>query len=185
MRIHVIGIGNVLMQDDGVGPHVVRVLQAGWAFPENVTVTDLGTPGLDLVPHVADVDALVAVDAARTSAAPGTVLTWRGEDLLRRPAEPRLGPHDPGLEATLRALEFAGRAPHSVLLVGVVPARVEEGLGLTREVRTAVPDAIDTVLAELERLDAAARPQEQPAVPDLWWERPPAWGGSGHSADRA
>ena len=53
MRVRVVGLGNVLMQDDGVGPHVARVLEAGWTVPENVRVLDLGTPGLDLVPHLA------------------------------------------------------------------------------------------------------------------------------------
>jgi len=171
MRVRVVGLGNVLMQDDGVGPHVARVLQAGWTVPENVQVLDLGTPGLDLVPHLADIDALIVLDAARAKAPPGTVLTWRGDDLCRRPAAPRLGPHDPGLEDTLRALDFAGRAPRSVLLVGVVPATVESGVGITADVRSAVPDAVDVVLTELDRLGAPAQPRERPEAPDLWWEQ--------------
>jgi hydrogenase maturation protease len=69
-RIGVIGIGNVLMGDDAFGPHVIRVLQAGYAFAPGVDVQDMGTPGLDLTAYLAGLDALVLVDTVKSAGAP-------------------------------------------------------------------------------------------------------------------
>lgn len=170
MDIRVIGLGNVLMADDGFGPYVVQALEAGYQFPPGVTVTDVGTPGLDLTPYLMHADTLIVVDTVRSDEAPGTVRTWRKGAILRRAPQPRLGPHDPGLEATLLALDFDGSGPDEVLLVGVVPDRTVPSPGLTDPVRAAVPAAVREVLRELERLGAAAIPRVEVRPVRVWWE---------------
>src|SRR5215471_15748369 len=75
------GIGSVLLGDDGVGPYVVRLLEANYCFDESVTVVDLGTPGLDLVAHLSGVDAVVLVDSVKNDAAPGSITLYRREDI--------------------------------------------------------------------------------------------------------
>jgi len=175
-RVGVIGLGNVLMGDDAFGPWVVETLLAGHAFPEDVSVLDLGTPGLDLLPHVTDVEALVLVDTVRTDAPPGAIRLYRREDLLRHAPQPRLSPHDPGVKEALLTAEFEGRGPREVLLVGAVPADTSMGVRLSPPLREAVPVAVDAVLAELRRLGRGAVPRDLPGRPDIWWEAEPARG---------
>lgn len=171
MDIRVIGLGNVLMADDGFGPFVVHALHQWYEFPPEVSVIDVGTPGLDLTPYVMHADKLIVVDTVRSAGAPGTVKLYRLEDILRHAPQPRLGPHDPGLKETLLALQFDGSAPDEVLLVGAVPGVTEASPYLTCDVRAAVPRAVSEVLGELVRLGMTPTPRTgvAPVVP--WWEK--------------
>jgi hydrogenase maturation protease len=176
-RVGVIGLGNVLMGDDAFGPWVVQVLLAEYAFPDDVSVQDLGTPGLDLTPYVTDLEALVLVDAVRSKAAPGTVRLYRRDDLLKHAPQTRLSPHDPGVKEALLTAEFAGRGPREVLLVGAVPETTAMGVRLSPALRAAVPRAAAEVLRELERVGSPAVPRNVALPPDIWWEAEPASAG--------
>lgn len=171
-RIAVLGLGNVLMGDDALGPWVLHALQRDWEFPVDVTVQDLGTPGLDLLPFVLDVDRLILVDTVKAPATPGTIRLFRRDEILAKPPQPRVSPHDPGLKEALLTAEFSGRAPAEVLLVGVVPKTVEQGVGLSDPVREAVGAAAAEVLRELERLGAPAKRRAVPLDAPAWWEQP-------------
>jgi hydrogenase maturation protease len=171
-RIGVLGLGNVLMGDDALGPFVIATLQARYRFDERVRVEDLGTPGLDLRPHLAELEAVILIDTVRAEGRPGELRCYRREEILRHPPPQRIGPHDPGVKETLLALEFAGTGPSEVLLVGVIPERVQQQERLTPVLREAVSAVIEEVLDELARLGAAARARDEPLEPDLWWERP-------------
>lgn len=175
-RVAVLGLGNVLMGDDGLGPTVVRRLLAGCEFGAGVSVLDIGTPGLDLTPYILGLDALIIVDTVRADAPPGSVRLYRKDDLLTTPPQPRLSPHDPGLKEALLLLELDGNAPVEVLLVGVVPERSEMGTELSRPVGEAVARAEAEVLRELERLGVPAVPRVPPGDPDLWWASAPGSG---------
>jgi hydrogenase maturation protease len=76
-HIHIGGVGNVLLGDDGIGPYVARTLEARYEFGDNVHVADLGTPGLDLIAHVSGMDALILVDAVKSGEPAGTVTCYR------------------------------------------------------------------------------------------------------------
>jgi hydrogenase maturation protease len=168
--VGVLGLGNVLMGDDAFGPWVVQTLLAQYEFPDGVSVEDLGTPGLDLMPYVADVEALVLVDTVRSDAAPGTLRLYRRDDILEHPPQTRLSPHDPGVKEALLTAEFAGGGPREVLLVGAVPADTAMGVRMSPPLREAVPLAVAEVLRELERLGQRATPRVAPLSPDIWWE---------------
>jgi hydrogenase maturation protease len=174
VRVGVIGLGNVLMGDDAFGPWVVQALLAGHEFPDGVAVQDLGTPGLDLLPYLTDLEALVLVDTVRADAAPGSLRLYRRDDLLRHAPPPRLSPHDPGVKEALLTADFEGRGPREVLLVGAVPAQTAMGVRLSPTLRDAVPLAAAEVLRELERLGCPASPRAAPRQPDIWWEAEPA-----------
>jgi hydrogenase maturation protease len=175
-RIGVIGLGNVLMGDDAFGPWVVQTLLAENDFPDGVAVEDLGTPGLDLIPWVTDLEALILVDTVRSDLAPGTLRLYRRDDILKHPPQPRLSPHDPALKEALLTAEFAGRGPREVLLVGAVPETTAMGVSLSPALRTAVPAAAEEVLKELARLDRPATRRSVPLRPDTWWADPASRG---------
>jgi hydrogenase maturation protease len=172
-RTAVLGLGNVLMGDDGFGPYLARALEAEWEFPPDAAVHDLGTPGLDLAPWLAGVDLVVVLDAVAASGAPGDVRTYSRHDLFRRAPSPRLGPHDPGLREALLSAELAGIAPRELLVVGVVPQRVAPGPGLSDVVRAAVPAAVETVVRLLGERGCRLERRRAPLCFDPWWEAPP------------
>jgi hydrogenase maturation protease len=172
-RVAVIGLGNVLMGDDAFGPWVVQTLLAAYEFPEDVAVQDLGTPGLDLMPYVTDLEALVLVDTVRADATPGTLRLYRRNDILEHPPQTRLSPHDPGVKEALLTAEFAGRGPGEVLLVGAVPESTAMGVRLSPALRETVPTAAAEVLKEIERLGRRAELRSAPRPPDIWWEEEP------------
>jgi len=169
-RIGVIGLGNVLMGDDAFGPWVVQTLLAEYEFPPGVSVEDLGTPGLDLLPYITDLESLVLVDTVRAGGAPGAVRLYRRDDLLKHPPQTRLSPHDPGVKEALLTAEFEGRGPREVLLVGAVPESTAMGVRMSPALRAAVPLAAAEVLKELERRGGHPSRREAPRPPDIWWE---------------
>jgi hypothetical protein len=87
----------------------------------------------------------------------------------------RVSPHDPGVKETVLTLEFAGRAPHTLSLIGAVPARMAMGTALSPPLRDAVPGAVDAIVAALERLHIGVQPRVGPALArdphSPWWQQ--------------
>lgn len=170
-RVRVLGLGNVLMGDDALGPWVIEELLAGWEFPRGVSVIDLGTPGLDLIPYLAEADTIFLVDTVKSDAPPGTIRIYSRDQILSRPPDPRLSPHDPGVVDALFSLSFAGGGPRDVVLIGVVPDVVAKGIGLTPGVQDAVGRAAAEIVKRLSQLGFAPwRKAVPPTLP--WWEKP-------------
>jgi hydrogenase maturation protease len=169
-RVAVLGIGNVLTGDDAFGPFVAHTIEARYEMPFGVEVRDIGTPGLDLVPHLAGMDCVIVVDTVKSHAEPGSIRCYRTAELKARGPSARTNPHQPTLADTLFFLEIQDLAPREVLLVGVVPERYDTGAPLSARVRAAVPEAISLVVRELERLGYPPLPREAPLCPDIWWE---------------
>jgi hydrogenase maturation protease len=170
--VAVLGLGNVLMGDDALGPTVVKVLEGGYEFGPQVSVQELGTPGLDLLPYLSGVGVLIVVDTVKGSGAPGEVRLYRRDDILKHAPDPRLSPHDPGLGDALLTLQLSGGGPDDVLLVGIIPTEVKTGVGLSDAAKAAVPRAVAAVVDALTRRGFPPRPRRAPQPPDLWWERP-------------
>jgi hydrogenase maturation protease len=171
MNIRVIGLGNVLMSDDGFGPYVVRVLDALYEFPQHVQVIDAGSPGLDLTPLLIDADVLVIVDAVTADGSPGDLHQFRLTDVLQGSPLARLSAYDPAVKETLLNVAAAGMGPKHVLLLGVVPEWIATGVHLSPAVRAAISPVIGLIVSELERHGVRPLPRRVPRQPDTWWER--------------
>lgn len=173
--VRVLGLGNVLMGDDALGPWVIHHLEATYAFPPEVEVVDVGTPGLDLVPYLAGPCGIVLVDAVHAKgAAPGTIRVYDRDALVKFAPQPRLSPHDPGVTEAILAVEMAGEAPAYVTLVGVVPGQVATGVGMTPAVQDAVARAAEAVVVELlaRGFEVRRHAPDLQSVPLPWWEVP-------------
>lgn len=147
MATTVLGIGNPLLGDEGVGLAILDALAA--RAPEGVELIDGGTSGLFLLPLVERADELLVLDAVVSGAAPGTVVVLEGGQLPRL-LRSRLSPHQLGLLDVLAAARLCGREPTRCTVVGVEPASVEVRWGLSEPVAAAVPDAANTAWAVLE-----------------------------------
>jgi hydrogenase maturation protease len=170
VRIGVFGVGNVLLGDDGAGPSVIHWLESHYEFPGNVEVEDLGTPGLELLAHVAGHDVVIFVDAVAEDAAPGTVRVYDRDAIIDAQPVLRIGPHDPALGDTLQALEFASQGPQLAMLVGIVASSLTSGVGLCREVRNALPEAARVVITELEKLGVNVSDRLNTTETPWWWQ---------------
>jgi len=169
--IHVLGLGNVLMGDDGFGPAVVQAFQAEYVVGPDVSVIDLGTPGLDLTPWLADVDRVIMVDTVKSDLPPGTLRVFDEAGVLRRPPSVRVGPHDPGVKEALLMLEFAGRAPRELALIGVAPERTEMAVQLSPALQQALPLAVEAIAALLARFGEEPTRLTPPVAAEPWWTR--------------
>ncbi len=173
--VRVLGLGNVLMGDDALGPWVIHRLESLYEFPSTVSVIDVGTPGLDLVPYVAGPCGIVLVDTVSAKdAAPGAIRLYDRDALVKHAPKPRLSPHDPGVTEAILAVEMAGEPPAYVTLVGVVPEQVATGVGMTAGVQDAVARAAEAVVVELlaRGFDVRRRNTDTSSVPLPWWETP-------------
>ncbi len=146
MRTAIVGVGNILMRDDGVGVHVAReLLEAD--LPGDVEVTDAGTSA-DAAFSLESSDRVIVVDAARLGGSPGTVYRLTVDEAAAA-SEGVRSCHDMGLIQTLRIATAASSCP-KVLILGVEPKEIDWGLGLTEDVAAAVPRVIEIVQQELK-----------------------------------
>lgn len=144
----VLGIGNLLMTDDAAGVEVVNRLKERCSFPEEITLLDGGTLGLDLLPYLEGVDRLLVVDAVETDEAPGTVVRMSGDDIPLTLAT-KVSPHQMGLKDLLLVAELQGHAPEEMVLLGVQPVSTAMGLERSPAITAAIEVLCARVLDEL------------------------------------
>ena len=174
-RIAIIGLGNVLMGDDGFGPYVANLLEGWYDWPDDVQVAEIGTQGVDLTPFVRGVESLVVISSVHRKAPPGTLHRLaRAEvmdrDLPNREPALRNSPYEPSLRNLVLTLEFTGGAPSLVSVLGAEPESVELNGGLSDRVRPALEPTVAAVLDLLAAQGVRPRAREpRPAVLP-WWE---------------
>lgn len=134
----VLGVGNSIMGDDGVGLELLAGLSS--RRRDGVSYVDGAVGGMELVPVVQESTRLLILDAV-AGAVPGTVVRLRGDQVPRMLAT-KLSPHQVGLLDVLAASRLLGSEPDEVAVVGVVPESVELRLGLSTVVADAVPEAV-------------------------------------------
>ncbi len=170
IAVRVIGLGNVLVGDDAFGPWVIHALGTLWTFPGDVSLEDVGTPGLDLLPYLTDVGIAILVDTVRAEGAPGTLRRFDRAQILTHPLQPRVSPHDPGVKDALLSLDLEARGPREVILVGAVPGEPRYDIGMSPALRAAVEPAARMVVEELTRLGFAPTASGATHLPDPWWD---------------
>jgi hydrogenase maturation protease len=151
----VLGIGNTLMGDEGVGVRVVRELaSAADGLPEDARLMDGGTLGLDLLPFLEDARAVLFIDAMEAGATPGSVFVLRGAELEAR-LNGKLSAHQVGVGDLVAVARLRGTLPRHTSFVGVQPAEVDVGLDLSGPVAAALPELMQTSRAEIAALASA------------------------------
>jgi hydrogenase maturation protease len=154
MRIVILGIGNVLMTDEGVGVRVVDELQSRFRFPPEIEIVDGGTSGMELLEDLSHLDHLFVVDAVRSGDPPATLTRLENEEV---PAffQTRLSPHQLGLSDVLATLLLMEAYPKHLVLLGCEPKSLETHMGLSPEVEAKVEPLIEAVLKELAAIGVA------------------------------
>jgi hydrogenase maturation protease len=148
IRAAVIGIGNLLLGDEGAGIHAIRALRERYSLPEGLTLIDGGTMGLDLLPYVEGLDKLLIVDAANLGEPPGTIRLMEG-DKVKRFLDTKFSVHQIGLPDMLFAAELKDILPSEVCIVGIQPALIETGLELSEAVTGSFEALLDAIIKKL------------------------------------
>ena len=151
VRLLILGLGNVLCGDDGLGAVAIARLKERYGFPEGMSVLDGGTLGLSLLPYVEDAEKVILVDAIRAEAPPGSFVRLEGEEVGPAVAG-RLSVHQVGVADLLDAARWRGRFPEELVLLGLVPETLEVGLTRSARVEAGLPGLVDRVADEVNRL---------------------------------
>ncbi len=148
MKAVVLGIGNTILSDEGVGVHAAEALRAAYDLPDGVDIIDGGTAGMELLEPLSGVDLLVVLDAVKRGQPPGSLIKLAGDEV---PVffRSKLSPHQISICDVLASLEFIGDKPKDMVLIGVEPESLELGLELTPAVAARVPEMVDVAVAEL------------------------------------
>ena len=144
----VVGLGNLVHADDGVGVHAIQKLALDTRVPPGVVLLDGGTQGLGLLHHISGVRRLAVVDAINAGKPAGTLLRFEGRALAGLPGKASV--HQLGFADLMIALELLGETPPETVVFGVQPESTEWGAELTECVAKALPRLVDTVIAQLE-----------------------------------
>lgn len=160
MRVVILGIGNLLLSDEGVG---VRALEALWSshqIPPEVNLIDGGTSAMEFLEDLEAVDLLIVLDAIQAKRPPGTFIRLSGDEV---PVFFRtmLSPHQIGLSEVLASLELLGRAPREAVVLGVVPLTLKTAMKLSAPVEARLPDLVMAAVRELEARGIYLRPRSE------------------------
>ena len=147
MNTLVLGIGNTLLSDEGIGVHATRYIKDHFPDLPNTQFLDGGTLSFTLAGPIEDADNLIVIDAAQLKARPGTVLTFVGDemdDYLN--GQTKRSVHEVGLMDLMSMVRLSGHLPRNRALVAIQPESTDWGEWPTEEVKTSIPDVCEKTL---------------------------------------
>jgi hydrogenase maturation protease len=144
----VVGVGNSILSDDGVGVHAARLLESDPRVPASVTILEGGTIGLELLPYVSDAARVLFLDALNSGSPPGTLARMTGQELLGTAGGSSV--HQMGVADLIAALFLVSTAPQEIVVLGVQPAFTDWGTTLTPDVEAALAPLIEAAVAQLQ-----------------------------------
>ena len=144
-----LGIGNILLQDEGFGVRVVEELERRYHFPDTVKLLDGGTLGLNLLGFISETDKLIIIDAVDAQSMPGTFFQFDGAAVQTYLHE-KVSLHELGVKEILIHLELSGKKAEEVVIIGVQPQSLDLGLELTALIGSKVERSINAVISQLQ-----------------------------------
>jgi hydrogenase maturation protease len=151
-QVTVLGVGNILLSDEGFGVKVVLKMMQNYQFPENVCLVDGNVLGLNLLGTISDSDYLIVVDAIKNNEAPGTIYRIDAQDIPKR-IRAKNSLHQVDFLEALTLCRALDRVPKTVVIFGVEPKDIETVQDkLTPEIKNQINPVIDMVLAELTKI---------------------------------
>lgn len=137
--ISVVGIGNIIMQDEGFGVRCAEYLQKITDYPNFVQIIDGGTLGMDLMPYIAGTKKLLLIDAMNIDAPIGSFHSFTGDE-LNAYFKDKISVHDLGVNDMLAVLKLTDNPIEEVVVMGVKPEVVSMGLDMTEKIAEKVPE---------------------------------------------
>jgi len=149
-RIIVLGVGNELLSDEGIGVHVIKALQKENSLPPEIEVMEGGTDGFGLINIITDADRLIVIDSIKGGSEPGTLYKLDIEDAPGTPDLFKTSVHQIGILEVINLSSLIGKTPKTTV-IGVEPKSISTGMELSEEVRAKIPRVIELIKAEVAK----------------------------------
>lgn len=159
MDILVIGLGNVLLEDEGIGVRAVEALQQRYQLPESVEVIDGGTSAMDLLRPLEGRERVIIADAVKTGDPAGTLVRIPNDEVPKF-FQTKISPHQLGLSDLLALLTVTDRAPRELSIIGMVPAGMATRVGLTDTVADQLDEMVEMLAEEIRSLGIELTPRQ-------------------------
>jgi len=163
--VAIIGLGNLLLGDEGFGVHLIRHLEKSYRFPHGVELVDGGCLGLGLLDHLREKEALILVDVFLSEAPPGTLQIFTWEDLKAFSPAALASAHQIGIKEALYLAELEGLTPSFFKVFALVPERLETGTSLSPSLSKELDRVSSLIVEEVQRLGFVIRKREEIDVP--------------------
>jgi hydrogenase maturation protease len=148
-KIVILGVGNLLLSDEGIGVHVANELMK-MSLPPEVTVAEGGTDGFGLLNIITEADRLIVVDAVTGGAAPGSIYRFDIDEVRNCPSGFKTSVHQIGILEVLDLSGLIGKTPYTTV-IGIEPKSLKMGMELSAEIKIKIPKIIELILNELKR----------------------------------
>jgi hydrogenase maturation protease len=148
-NVLILGVGNLLLTDDGFGVHVINELR-NHTLPPNVTLIEAGIVSHQLIPEFHEADLLIFIDAVEAGDTPGSIFRFRPED-MQFMSNIKASLHDMSLIDVLQMTALTGERPETVI-IAVQPKDVKTcSMELNDEIRAVIPRVIELIFEELKK----------------------------------
>jgi hydrogenase maturation protease len=154
-KIVILGIGNILLTDEGIGVHVANEL-AKMDLPSGLSVVEGGTDGFRLLNVITEADRLIVVDAVKGGAKPGSIYRFDIDDVKNVPSGFKTSVHQIGILEVIDLSELIGKKPHTTV-IGVEPKSLDMSMELSPEIQSKVPRIIELVLEEVKKTNEISK----------------------------
>jgi len=148
MKILVLGIGNLILQDEGLGIQAIQQLQAQFEIPPEIEILDGGTSGMELLTPISDAEQIIILDAVKTGKPAGTIVRLDNQEIPTF-FRTKVSPHQIGLADVLAAATLTDSMPRNLVLFGVEPLEINLGMELSVPVAEQMPRLIQMIVDEL------------------------------------
>ncbi len=149
-KIVILGVGNLLLSDEGVGVHVANELMK-MELPSGVSVVEGGTDGFRLIDIITEADRLIVVDAVKGGGAPGSIYRFDIDEVQSCPSGFKTSVHQIGILEVINLSGLIGKIPRTTV-VGIEPKSLEMGMELSPEIKAKIPRIIELIKEELKHL---------------------------------
>lgn len=144
----VMGVGNILCGDDGIGIHIIRDLQK-LTLPGNIELLDGGTASLSFLDNISNREKVIIIDAVKANNEPGTIYRFTPDDINVK-SDLASSLHTIGIIESLTLFELMGSRPKEVVFFGIEPEIIEWGMALSAKVESAIPELLKMIYKELK-----------------------------------
>jgi len=148
-EITVLGIGNIILSDEGFGVRVVEHLKENFIFPDNVQLIDGGTLGIELTQFIIGTKKLLIIDSIDGDKPAGTIFHLVGDEIKNHFNE-KISAHEIGIQDVLTMMEITGKIIPEVVVIGAQPFSLEAGVELTEDMQKILPQIVDKSIEILQ-----------------------------------
>lgn len=165
-EVTILGVGNVILRDEGFGVRVAEYLDSHYDWPESVQIVDGGTLGIELTQYVTGTEKLLVIDSINGHAAPGTVFRFENDAVMAH-FQDKLSAHEVGIQDVLALLTVTGHKIPDVVVIGAQPYDLEAGVELSDGMKAIFPQIVERALGELAAWGIEPKPRVDAGELDL------------------